>query len=335
MLFLLIVGAVLAAAAAWVYAGLTGAGAGIGLVVGIGILILVGLGVALATRWLRRLSEPVDDLVEAAARIAAGDYTARVDERGPREVRALAHAFNQMTERLAATEGERRTFIADVTHELRTPLAVIRGHTEGITDGVYPGDAEHVTPILDATHALERLVDDLRTLSLSESGSLELRREPVDVGELATDVLDGVRPEAEAAGVRLELVIADGLPVVAADPARIRQVLANLLANALRYTPSAGSVRVAVSEDGNAAEPAVGISISVHDSGPGFAPDVLPRAFDRFARAPGSPGAGLGLAIARDLVAAHGGTIEARNPPGGGAEVRFTLPSTRSPVPAA
>lgn len=312
--------AVLAAAASWIVAGLTGSGSGVGLLVAIVTVALIALGLSFGMRGIRRMAAPVDDLVEAAGRIAAGDYTVRVAERGPREARAVARAFNAMSSRLEATDAQRRTFVADVTHELRTPLAVIRGHAEGIADGVYPGDAEHVAPIVDATGALERLVDDLRTLALTEAGSLELHREPVDLEILLRDVAAGFAPEAAEAAVEVVVDIEPGLPTIAVDPARIRQVVANLLTNAIRSTPSGGHVTV------SATGSPTGVGITVRDTGQGIPADLLPRVFERFARGPESRGAGLGLSIARDLVVAHGGEIAARSEPGGGTELRFTLP---------
>jgi signal transduction histidine kinase len=313
---------VLAAAVAWVWAGLSGAGGSVVVAVSLVILGLVVVGMVAGARWLRGLAEPVDDLVAAAGRVEAGDYDVTVAERGPREARALARAFNAMSSRLAADERERRSFLADLTHELRTPLAVVRGNTEAIADGIYPPDAVHLAPILDATATLERLVDDLRTVAQAEAGDLALRPEPLDVGALVLDAMSGVAPAADQRGVTLASAVADDLPTVEADPVRMGQVVGNLLANALRHTPAGGTVTVTVARDAAAG----GVSVSVRDSGPGFPPDVLPRAFDRFVRGTDSPGAGLGLAIAHDLVVAHGGAIEARNLPDGGAELRFSLP---------
>ena len=328
LVFLVGFGAVLMAAVAWAYAGLSGSGAGVGFVVGLGILLLLVLVIAAGSRWLRGLAEPVDDLVAAARQVELGDYGVQVHERGPREARTLARAFNQMSARLAATERERRGFLADVTHELRTPLAVVRGNVEAIADGVYPADAAHLAPILDATTTLERLVDDLRTVAQAEAGDLELRREPLDVGALVIDAVAGRGADAAVRDVILSADVPEDLPTVEADPVRIAQVIGNLVANALRQTPSHGAVTVSAAPDPSSG----GVVVAVRDSGPGFPADLLPRAFDRFAKGNDSPGAGLGLAIARDLVVAHGGTIDARNVADGGAEVRFTLPAGGAPV---
>jgi len=325
LLFLIGFGAVLMAAVAWAYVGLSGAGSGIGVIVGLLILLAVGLAIVVGTRWLRGLAEPVDDLVAAAGRVEAGDYDVHVAERGPREARTLARAFNQMSARLAATERERRGFLADVTHELRTPLAVVRGIAEAVADGVYPADASHLAPILDATTTLERLVDDLRTVAQAEAGDLELRREPLDLGALLVDAVAGFATEAADRDVRITTSIPDDLPPVEADPVRIAQVVGNLLANALRHTPPGGTVTVSATSDASVPTDAT-VEVAVGDTGPGVPAELLPRIFDRFAKGADSPGAGLGLAIARDLVLAHDGSIEARNIPPDGLEVRFSLP---------
>ncbi len=320
-------GAMLMAAVAWAYAGLSGAGSGVGVVVGLAILLLVVLAVASSARWLRGLTEPVDDLVAAAGRVEAGELDVQVTERGPREARALARAFNQMSVRLAVDERERRGFLADVTHELRTPLAVVRANVEAIADGVYPADPAHLAPILDAITTLERLVDDLRTVAQAEAGGLTLHREPTDVGALLIDAVSGAAAKAAEHSVQITADVPDELPTIEADPVRLGQVVGNLLANALRHAPDGGHVTLSAAPYPGEA-PTPGVIVIVQDDGPGFPPDVLPHAFDRFVKGVDSSGAGLGLAIARDLVIAHRGTIEARDLPGGGAQVRFTLPGS-------
>jgi two-component system sensor histidine kinase BaeS len=215
-----------------------------------------------------------------------------------------------------AAEGRRRSFLADVTHELKTPLAVIRGQAEGIADGIYPASVESVAPILDATRSLEVLIEDLRTLALSEAGALTLAPEPVDLAVLVNDVF-----AAQAhPGIELLADLPAGLKPVHADPVRLRSVLHNLVANAIRHTPPGGTVTVAARQGRE------GTEVSVSDTGSGIPPDLLPRVFERFARGAGSPGSGLGLAIAKDVVEAHGGAISADSQPGTGTTVRFTLP---------
>jgi two-component system sensor histidine kinase BaeS len=289
-----------------------------------GILLLFVLsGVA---RAVRRAAVPVGELIEASGRVEAGDFSTRVPERGPREVRHLARAFNSMSARLEELEQQRQSSLADVSHELRTPLTVIQGNVEALIDGVYPADREHLEPILEEARVMERLIDDLRTLALAEAGSLVLHREPTDLATLLPDVVAGYRNQAEQAGVQLIVSVADAVPVMDIDPARVREVVANLLANALRHTPAGGSVDVAarlVGED---------VEVTVRDTGTGMQADELDRIFERFYRSPDSPGSGLGLSIARDLVQAHGGTITATSEPGKGTAIGFTLPIPSSPT---
>ncbi len=288
--------------------------------VSVAVLGLFAIGIIAAIRGVRRVAIHVGDVVEAAGRIEAGDYTFRIAERGPREVRSLARAFNAMSARLEATDVRRRSFLTDVTHELRTPLAVIRGQAEAIGDGLYPGDSAHVAPILDATRTLELLFEDLGTLTLSEVGSLVLAREPVELAVLVNGSLAAFQSNADAAGVTLVEEVTEDIPLVDADAARLRGVLRNLLSNAIRHTPAGGSIVVAARRSGDH------VIVTVRDTGEGIPAELLPRIFDRFAKGPGSRGSGLGLAIARDVVTAHGGRIEAESKVGSGTAVRFSLP---------
>ncbi|TMC05344.1 MAG: HAMP domain-containing histidine kinase [Chloroflexi bacterium] len=284
-------------------------------------LLLVAIAVAIAYRALRRSVSPLTGLIAAAGRVEAGDYSARVEEQGSPELRSVARAFNAMTDTLSENERRRRSFLADVTHELRTPLAVIRGQAEAIVDGVYPGDAEHLAPIIEAARALEVLTEDLRTLALSEAGALALSREHVDLAALAHDAVAAFEARAGAAGVTLSAAAEGDVPPADVDPVRVRGVLGNLLANALRHTPAGGTVRVAVRRAGDRVE------LTVTDTGAGIPADLLPHVFDRFVKGPGATGTGLGLAIARDVVAAHGGTIGIESEPGAGTTVRVELPA--------
>jgi signal transduction histidine kinase len=278
------------------------------------VLVIIG-------RAIRRAAAPVGDLIEASGRVEEGDFSTRVAETGPGEVRALARAFNAMSARLEETEQQRRSALADVSHELRTPLTVIQGNLEALLDGVYPADAAHLEPILAETRVLARLIDDLRTLTLVEAGSLVLHREPTDLGTLLNDVAASYRGQADQSGITLTVTVADDLPSVDIDPARVREVVSNLLTNALRHTPQEGAVELSAEL---ADDEAV---VTVRDTGSGIPPDQLDRIFDRFYRSPGSPGSGLGLPIARSLVEAHGGVLTAESSPGDGTTIRFTLPS--------
>jgi two-component system sensor histidine kinase BaeS len=283
--------------------------------------VLLVLAVVLAVRWFGRLGRPLTALVAGARRIEAGDYTARVPEFGPPDLRSVARAFNAMAARLAADEARRRDFVADVAHEMRTPLSVIQGQAEAIADGVHPADAEHIAPILDATRLLERLMDDLRTLAQVEAGALQLVREPLDIERLVEDVSAAFGAQAAAAGVKLTTEVAGGVGSLAGDPMRLQGVVANLVSNALRHTASGGSVSVSARRTGDE------VVLEVADDGEGIAPDLLPRVFDRFVRGPGSDGTGLGLAIARDVVSAHGGTISVKSGQGTGTTFTVTLPA--------
>jgi len=285
----------------------------------LGLLLLI-LAAAVVSRGVRRFAGPLGDLMEAAGRVAEGDYTARVPERGSREVRRLARAFNEMTDRLRGAEGRRRALLADVAHELRTPLAVIRGNLEGLIDGVYPSDATHLQPLVDEIEVMTRLLDDLRTLSTAQAGVLKLRREPVTPAELVEDVVATFRATADDAGLRPLRRTDDGLLELSLDRVRVEEVFANLISNALRHTPSGGSISV------SAASASRGVAFSVTDSGEGIPAEELPHVFERFAKSSASRGSGLGLAIAKSLVEAHGGTIEVESRPGQGTTVRFEFP---------
>ncbi len=276
-----------------------------------------------ALRGLRRIAIPMSDLIQAAGRVAEGDYSARVMERGPREVFTVARAFNSMAARLQAQDEQRRNLLADVTHELRTPLTVVQGNLEGLVDGIYPLDRAHLEPILEETRVMSRLIEDLRTLALAESGALKLQKEPTDLTMLLGETIASFRGQAEAAGVELQSDLASNLPPVQVDPARIREVLSNVLANALRYTSKGGSIRVQCFVEGNG--PRHG-TVAVSDTGAGIPPEDLPHIFDRFYKSRESRGTGLGLAIARNLIAAHGGEIKAESQVGKGTTIRFTIP---------
>jgi signal transduction histidine kinase len=283
-------------------------------------LALLFLGLVVLARTVRRMAAPVADVMEAADRVARGDYTARVHARGPGEMRRLARSFNEMAERLESNEQQRRNLLADVAHELRTPLAVIRGNVEAVLDGLYAPDEANLGRVVDETVVMARLLDDLLTLSTAEAGVLRLQREPVDPATLIGDSVSAFRSRAHAGGVTIEARPAPSLPTLEVDPVRIGEVLANLLSNAVRHTPEGGSILVA-------AEPSMGgVSFSVSNTGPGIPAEDLPHVFDRFVTSSDSGGAGLGLAIAKGLVQAHGGEISAESDLEHGTTIRFLLP---------
>ncbi len=291
---------------------------------------LIGGAVALLLALLLSfgLLRPIHALTQASRALAGGDLSKRVPVHGSDELAQLGQSFNQMVESLQNAEGSRRALTADIAHELRTPLAVQRAHLEALQDGVYPLTAENLDPVLAQNQLLTRLVDDLRTLALAESGQLSLIRTPVDFPALTQRVVERFQPQAEARQVQLQMV-AEGLPsgksaLLELDSARMEQILGNLLANALRYTPEGGQVQVHLEWS-----PKI-VHLSVCDSGPGIPPEALPHIFERFYRADKSRtrsegGTGLGLAIARQLAEAHGGTLTAENLPEGGAKFILTL----------
>jgi signal transduction histidine kinase len=319
-LFMFLIVGSLVGSVAWLIGSALGAGRSAPGAILIGLLVLLVL--AMLGRVVRRLAAPVGDLIEASGRIEAGDFSTRVEETGPREVRALARAFNSMSAKLEETEQQRRSALADVSHELRTPLTVIQGNLEALLDGVYPADPAHLEPILAETRLLERLIDDLRTLTLAEAGSLVLHREPTDIRTLLTDAAASYQSQAGQAGTSLAVTAADDLPILDIDPARIREVISNLLTNALRHTPRGGKVELWAALAGDRVE------VTVRDTGSGIPADQLERIFDRFYRSPDSPGSGLGLPIAKSLVEAHGGAIDATSEMGAGTIIRFTLLGT-------
>jgi len=290
---------------------------------GVMFLLIVG-GLALL-RGVRGFARPVGDVMEAADRVAEGDYATRVPERGPREIRRLGRSFNQMAERLQTNEERRRNLLADVTHELRTPLAVMQANLEGLMDGVYPTDPAHLALILDETKMMSRLLEDLQTLSTAEAGALRLHREFVEPGTLVDEAVAGFRAAAADAGVSLEGRVPDGLPPIPADRLRIVEVFTNLLSNAVRHTPRGGSVVVEAHSNAGGS-----VAFTVSDTGRGISTEELDHVFDRFAKASDSRGAGLGLAIAKSLILAHGGEIAVTSPRERGTTVRFSLPTTEA-----
>jgi two-component system OmpR family sensor kinase/two-component system sensor histidine kinase BaeS len=272
---------------------------------------------------MRRLAVPLGDLVEAANRVADGDLTARITtQHGPRSLQSVAKAFNTMTSRLAAQEQQRRNLMADIAHELRTPLSVLQGRLEGLLDGVYPRDDQTIGEVIEETKMLARLVDDLRTLANAESGTLTLRKEPTDPAALIQEVVRSFAGDAQSKQISIRNDLPQELPIITIDPLRIREVLVNLISNAVRHTPEAGNIVVA-------AQVANGRTVvSVTDSGPGISPQDLPKIFDRFYKGATSRGSGLGLTIAQNLVRGHGGEIQAETFPGNGAKITFTIPNT-------
>jgi signal transduction histidine kinase len=274
---------------------------------------------------MRRMVTPLSEVIAAAHSVAAGDLSTRVQLRGPADMRALSDSFNHMADTLERNDRERRNMLADIAHELRTPLTVIRGRLEGVLDGIYtPNDAQ-IAQVLEETYLLERLVDDLRLLTLAESRQLHFDQKPVDLGGLADRAVGLFEAEAAEQNITLSLDIQPGMSIIKADPQRIEQVIGNLLSNSMRYVPAGGRVEVRIANRGETVE------LTISDNGPGIPEVDLSHIFDRFwrgerSRTRSAGGAGLGLAIARQLIEAQNGSIFVRNQPEGGLLVGFTLP---------
>ncbi|HEY3363484.1 MAG TPA: HAMP domain-containing sensor histidine kinase [Symbiobacteriaceae bacterium] len=273
-----------------------------------------------------RITRPLATLRDAAQTVDLRDLSRRVPVEGKDEIADLAGSFNRMCDRLQAEEQARRSLVADVAHELRHPLAVLQGRLELMQDGKVELDQEALLPLQDEVIRLTRLVGDLRDLSLVEAGGLSLHLARVDLATLLDGLLTNLEPVAAAKAIQLTATVAPTVPAVTADPDRLRQVLVNLLANAIQYTPEGGRVGVRVALDGNK------IEIQVRDTGAGIEPEDLPHVFDRFYRADKSRsratgGTGLGLAIVRGLVQAHGGQVSVASRPGEGACFTVTLPA--------
>jgi len=290
--------------------------------IGVFFAVFVIALLVFASVRLRRMSMPLDELLEASNKVADGDYSARVEEKGWPEVRSLAHGFNTMVEKLQLSDQQRRNMLADISHELRSPLTIMQGNLEGMIDGVYTPDKERLKSLYDETQILSRLVDDLRTLSLAESGSLQLKREPTDLGLLIRDVVTAFESQAHDKEIKIDLALEE-VNELEVDPQRVREVLSNLVSNALRYTPSQGVVKVGLTESTSGLERSV--LVYVQDSGPGIESADLSRIFDRFYKSSDSGGMGLGLSIAKYLVEAHGGNIWADSAAGQGTNISFTL----------
>jgi two-component system OmpR family sensor kinase/two-component system sensor histidine kinase BaeS len=290
------------------------------------------LALALVARAFRSYALPLADVMSAADRVADGDLGVRLNVHGSPEFRQLATSFNRMTAELERTDQQRRNLAADVAHELRTPLHIIQGNLEGILDGVYEPTTAQITTTLEETRLLARLVEDLRTLSLAESGELPLHREPLDLIDLLADVVTSFSPQAEQQGVHITFEQQNAAALqIQGDPGRLDQVLSNLLINALRHTPAEGTVQLSATRHADL------VTIAVRDTGTGIAAADLPFVFDRFWKGDRArthtnidgtgTGSGLGLAIARQLVQAHGGTIAVKSEVGQGTTFSITLPT--------
>jgi signal transduction histidine kinase len=292
--------------------------------VGIISFILAMFLVIVSILLVRRFIDPLADVIYAARAVASGKLNTRIPTEGPQDLRSLSESFNEMATSLERNDRERRDMLADIAHELRTPLSVIRGRLEGIVDGIYPENGPQVSMALEQTYLMQRLVDDLRLLTLVETGQLAFDKRNINVGDLINKVIEMFSAEAQEKNISLSFNEKSGNLSAVLDPQRFEQVISNLVGNAIRYVPEGGKVWITANETNN------GLIISVNDNGEGLPIEDLPSIFDRFwrkdkSRSRVSGGTGLGLAIAKQLVEAQSGRIEAKNLPEGGLQVVVAL----------
>ena len=293
-----------------------------------GTLVAASVGVLIALWMTSRIVKPVVELTAAARVATQGLPLPLVTVAGNDEVAELSKAFNRMAVRLAEEEEQRRRLFVGIAHELRTPLSVIQGTLEGILDRVVEPSPERIAALHSQAVLLKRLITDLRDLSLAQAGQLRLNRQTIDISGVVRETLEAFGPLADERAVGLRLDAPASLTPVPADPDRLRQVVQNLVENALRYTPAGGEVRVML-RDGNGE----GVHLQVADTGSGIHAQDLPHIFEHFyradeSRARSSGGTGMGLAIVKSLVEAHGGHVGVESAPGTGSTFIVTLPKT-------
>lgn len=293
----------------------------------IGVLVTSLIALISGSLIAGNIIRPVRDLNEATRAIAAGDLEKQVNITSRDEIGDLADSFNQMTASLKRSRDLRRQMTADIAHELRNPLSIILGNAEALSEGVLPATPESLYVIYDEARHLSRLVDDLRTLSLSESGELLLQRSRISAQEILEHCASLYTLRAAEKGISIQVQVDADLESVDVDAERIQQVLANLVENSLRYTPRGGTITLSACADSASAR----VNLAVEDTGEGIPPEDLPFIFERFYRSKHGArrlqeGSGLGLAISRALVELHGGRIFAASQPGRGARISISLP---------
>ncbi|MBN2240000.1 MAG: HAMP domain-containing protein [Dehalococcoidales bacterium] len=295
-----------------------------------GGLIAIALSLILSYFLSRRVLSPVKALTTAANRLGKGDFSQRVEVKENSELGELANTFNSMADNLERAEELRKNMVADIAHELRTPLSNIKGYLEATLDGIIEPDEATIRKLDEEATLLTRLVSDLQELSMAEAGELKLQRDTVDVKKIIDSSINLMQAKAGEKNIILSSNLPDYLPPVYVDVHRISQVLRNLISNAVTATPSGGSVTVSAESHDTL------LKISVSDTGEGIAKKDLDRIFERFyrvdkSRARATGGTGLGLTIARRLVEAHGGRISAESKPGEGSRFSFTIPYINEP----
>lgn len=293
----------------------------IGLASAIGALLLL-TSVLAGGRAIRKFFSPLDALIEAAQQVSAGELDVTVAERGWPEVRALIRSFNAMVHQIRMQTQERRDLLADVTHELRTPLTIVQGEIEGMIDGIYPRDDEKLHELLLETQRMSGVIEDLRIMALADRGALPIKMEPTDLSQLTSETMAGYRTRAESEGIRLSMEGGENLPTIMIDPRRFRQVIGNLITNALNHTKAGDQIILRV----HSKDPET-IRVEVFDSGSGIDPEDLPHIFERFFKGANSKGSGLGLAIAKQLIEAQGGRVSAASEAGQWTSITIELPA--------
>jgi signal transduction histidine kinase len=293
----------------------------------VGTLGAAAVSLLLALLLSRQLTNPVRELTEATLAISAGNLEYQVPIRTKDELGDLARSFNQMSTRLTQARDLRQKMTADIAHELRTPLSVILGHAEAVSDGVLPPSADSFAIIHEQADRLDRIIEDLRVLSRADAGELHLNLLPTSSTKLIETSVHAFTQQANQKQISIEVALQPDLPEIHVDSHRFSQVMGNLLSNAIRYTPNNGKIDVSARRFGEELE------ISISDDGPGIAVEDLAVIFERFYR--GDPsrqrdagGSGLGLAIARSIVEGHAGRIWAESPAAGGARFILTLPAS-------
>ena len=287
------------------------------------ILIAVIVSLFYLGSYIRKAAIPMSDILDAAGKIADGDYSVRIEREGPRDFKGLARAFNDMADKLQINDEQRRSMLADVSHELRTPLTVIQGNLEGMLDGIYEPDERNLQAVLDETKIMERVIEDLRLLAVVESGSLKLQLERVDLCEFLEEIIPTYQALSETKQVKLKLQCSDHLPEIDMDATRMREVISNMVTNALRYCEPGGEITISCEQRSSDMSK---IWFAVSDTGSGISAEDLPHIFERFYKGRDSSGTGLGLPIAKSLVEAHGGEIFAESDVGKGTTIKFYLP---------
>lgn len=289
------------------------------------LALVAALAVAALLAWFlaRNVSGPVQAIGRTVRRLSDGDYEARAGEGHGGEVGALAGHVNQLAASLQKSRTARQRWMADIAHELRTPVAVMKGEIEAVVDGIREADGKTIASLAEEVDHLAGMVDDLQALALADAGALNLRKEPLEFDELVRQALDVFTHRLQERGIRVGSEIAPGIHI-RGDAQRLRQLLHNLMENSVRYVEQGGSLKVSLDR-------VEGTVLRVEDSGPGVSDEQLERLFDRFYRAEGSRsrstgGSGLGLSICRNIVEAHGGRIEAGHSPLGGLLIRVELP---------